>query len=112
MSHLATVRGEPLFALTACGVLLLVLSCGLVLSILHLIQKKKDVLQVITPFPCSTKLSTKSIMLINVKMPTIVGILHFSSRINATYVNFNALNIFTFQHLSLYEQLNFHAQFS
>ena len=35
-------------------------------------------------FPCSTQLSTKFILLINVKMPTIVGILTFISMINTT----------------------------
>ena len=34
---------------------------------------------------CSTQLSTKFILLINVKMPTIVGILTFICRINASY---------------------------
>ena len=33
---------------------------------------------------CSTQFSTKFILLINVKMPTIVGILTFISMINAT----------------------------
>ena len=33
-------------------------------------------------FSCSTQLSTKFILLINVKMPTIVGILTFISKIN------------------------------
>ena len=33
--------------------------------------------------PCSTQLSTKFILLINVKMPKIVGILTFISMINA-----------------------------
>ena len=37
-----------------------------------------------TFFLCSTQLSMKFIMLINVKMPTIVGILIFISRINTT----------------------------
>ena len=37
---------------------------------------------VIKLFSCSTELSTKFIMLINVKMPTIVGILTFISMIN------------------------------
>ena len=37
--------------------------------------------EVIKLFPCSTQLSTKFILLINVKMPTIVGILTFISRI-------------------------------
>ena len=38
--------------------------------------------EVIILFPCSTQLSTKFILLINVKMPTIVGILAFISMIN------------------------------
>ena len=38
--------------------------------------------EVIKLFPCSTQLSTKFIMLINVKMPTIVGILTFISMIS------------------------------
>ena len=38
--------------------------------------------EVIKLFPCSTQLSTKFILLINVKMPTIVGILTFISMIN------------------------------
>ena len=35
-------------------------------------------------YSCSTQLSTKFIMFINVKMPTIVGILTFISMLNAT----------------------------
>ena len=38
--------------------------------------------EVIKLFPCSTLLSTKFILLINVKMPTIVVILTFISMIN------------------------------
>ena len=40
--------------------------------------------EVIKLFPCSTQLSTKSILLINVKTPTIVGVLTFVSMINTT----------------------------
>ena len=40
--------------------------------------------RVIKLFPCSTQLSTKFILLINVKMPTVVGILTFISMINTT----------------------------
>ena len=40
--------------------------------------------EVIKPFPCSTQLSMKFVLLINVKMPTIVGILTFISMINTT----------------------------
>ena len=38
--------------------------------------------EVIEHFPCSTQLSMKFIMFINVKMPTIVGILTFIGMIN------------------------------
>ena len=38
--------------------------------------------KVIKLFSCSTQLSTKFILLINVKIPTIVGILTFISMIN------------------------------
>ena len=41
-------------------------------------------LEVIKLFPDSTQQSTKFILLINVKMPTIVGILTFISMINTT----------------------------
>ena len=37
--------------------------------------------EVIKLFPCSTQLSTKFILLINVKMPTTVGILTFISSV-------------------------------
>ena len=40
--------------------------------------------EVIKHFSYSTQLSTKFILLINVKMPTIVGILTFISMINTT----------------------------
>ena len=39
--------------------------------------------EVIKLFSCSTQLSTKFFLLINVKMPTIVGILTFRSRKNS-----------------------------
>ena len=46
------------------------------------------------------------IMLINVKMPTIVGILTFISMINTTSECLKARNIFILQYLSFCEQLN------
>ena len=52
------------------------------------------------------------IILINVKMPTIVGILTFISMINTTFESLKASKVFIFQHLSFYEQLQFHAQLS
>ena len=57
--------------------------------------------EVIKVFLCSTQLSTKFILLINVKMPTIVGILTFKSRINAASQSSKArkvlcLSVFSF----------------
>ena len=45
-------------------------------------------------FSCSTQLSMKSILLINVKMPTIVGILSFISKIITTSERLKARNFF------------------
>ena len=42
--------------------------------------------EVIKLFPCSTQLSMKFLLLINVKMPTTVGILTFMSRKNSITV--------------------------
>ena len=67
---------------------------------------------VIKLFSCSTQLSTKIIILVNVKMPTIVGIVTFISMINTTSEGLKAREVFIFQHLSFYEQLKFHAQLS
>ena len=44
--------------------------------------------EVIKLFSCSTQLRLKLILLINVKMPTIVGILTFISRINYQFLSF------------------------
>ena len=46
--------------------------------------------EVIKLFSCSTQLSKKSILLIKAKIPTIVGILIFFSRINTASESFNA----------------------
>ena len=54
----------------------------------------------------------KCILLINVKMPTIVGILTFMSMINTTAERLKARNLFICQYFSFYEQLKFHAQLS
>ena len=69
-------------------------------------------LEVIKLFSCSTQLSTKFIMLINVKMPTVVGILIFISMINATSETLKAGKVSIFQQFSFYEQLKIHAQLS
>ena len=57
-------------------------------------------LWVIKLFSCSTQLSTKFIVLINVKMPTIVGILTFISMINTTSERLKARNFFICQYFS------------
>ena len=69
-------------------------------------------LKVIKLFPCLTQLSMKFIMLINVKMPTIVGILIFISVINATSERLKVRNFFICWYFSFYEQLKFRAQSS
>ena len=51
-------------------------------------------------------------MLINVKMPTIVGILTFISMINTTYESLKGRKILTFKHFNCYEHLKFFAQLS
>ena len=68
--------------------------------------------EVIKLFPCSGQLSTKSILLINVKMPIIVGILTFFSMINATSERLKARNFFICRYFGFYEQLQFCAQLS
>ena len=54
----------------------------------------------------------KFFLLLSVKMPTIVGILTFISRINTASESFKARKILIFEHFSFYEQLKFHTQLS
>ena len=68
--------------------------------------------EVIKLILCSTQLSTKFILLINVKMPTIVGILSFISMINTTSKRLKARNVFICRYFSVYEQLKVRAQLS
>ena len=68
--------------------------------------------KVIKLFLCSTQLGTKFILLINVKMPTIVGILTFISMINTTSERLKARNFFISRYYSFYEQLKFCAELS
>ena len=63
-------------------------------------------------FWCLTHLSMKFIMLINVKMPTIVGILIYMSMINTTSEHLKARKVFIFKHCRFYEHLKYHAQLS
>ena len=51
-------------------------------------------------------------MLINVIMPTIVGILTFISMINTQFESLKGRKVFVFQHFIFYEQLKFYAQLS
>ena len=51
-------------------------------------------------------------MLINVKMPTSVGILTFISMIDRTSERLKARNFFICRYFSFYEQLKFRAQLS
>ena len=66
--------------------------------------------EVIKLFSYSTQLSTKLIMLINVKMPTIVGTLTFISMINTTHQSLKVSNAFICWYVSVYEWLKFRAQ--
>ena len=59
--------------------------------------------EVIKHFPCSTQLSIKFILLINVKMPTIVGILTFISMINTSTERLKARSFFISSYFSFYE---------
>ena len=59
---------------------------------------------------CSTQLSLKFILLINVERPIIVCILTFISRINTTSESFKARKTFIFYPFTFYEQFKFHAQ--
>ena len=69
-------------------------------------------LQCIKLFPCSIQLSTKFIMLINVKMQTIVGILTLIRITNKTSERLKAINFFICLYFSFYELLKFRAQLS
>ena len=75
-------------------------------------KEKRSDPEVIKLFPCSTRLSMKFILLVNVKMPTIVGILTFISRINTTSERLKARNVFICRYFSFYEQLKIRVQLS
>ena len=60
--------------------------------------------EVIKLFSYSTQLNTKFILLINVKMPTIVGILTFISMIKTTSERLKAIYFFICWYFSFYEQ--------
>ena len=60
---------------------------------------------------CSIQLSMQYIMLINVKMPTTVGILTFISIINTTFGSLKVRKVFIFQHFIFSKQLKIKAVF-
>ena len=78
----------------------------------YILRTGKSGPEVIKLFPFSTQLSMKFIMLINVKMPTLVGILTIISMINATSESLKARKIFIVQHLIFCEPLKVDAQLS
>ena len=59
--------------------------------------------EVIKLFSCSTQLNTKFIVLINVKMPTNVGISTFMRMINTTSERLKDRNFFICRYFSFYE---------
>ena len=67
---------------------------------------------IIKLFSCSTQLRLKYILLINVKMPTIVGILTFMSRINYSFLGLEPEFSNNFDNFNIDEQLKFHALLS
>ena len=76
------------------------------------IHTMKPGIEVINLFPCSTQLSTKFILLINVKMPTIVGILTIISMINTTSERHDPRNFFICRYFSFNDQLKLCAHLS
>ena len=68
--------------------------------------------EVIKLFSCSTQLSMKFFLLINVKMPTIVGILTFMSRKNSILHLSEPDKSWISWYFYAYEHLKFHAQLS
>ena len=68
--------------------------------------------EVIKLFSCSAQLRIKFILLINVKMPTIVGILTFMSRINYWFLSLEPEFSTIFDYFIIHEKLKFHAQLS
>ena len=66
--------------------------------------------EVVKLFSYSTQLIKEFILLINVKMPTVVGILSFISMINTTSERLKARHFFICWYFSFHEQLKFLAQ--
>ena len=93
-----------------CIVMLFVVSFIVFLN--HIAKEERALPEAIKLFSCSTQLSTNIILLINVKMPTIVGILTFISMIKTIFERLKARHFFICRYFSFYEQLKFRAQLS
>ena len=78
----------------------------------HYTRNMSPGLEVIKLFSCSAQLRLKFILLINVKMPTIVGILTFISRINYRLWSSKPLVSIYLGYFSIYGKLKFQAQLS
>ena len=76
----------------------LVILCrnGKLFGIFRLQYSRSPGPEVIKPFSCSSQMSIKFSMLINVKMPTIVGIFTFISMINTTFVRLKVRKVCIF----------------
>ena len=68
--------------------------------------------EIVKLFSCSTQLSMKFILLINVKTTTIVVVLTFISRMNTTSESFKVRLFIIFRHFTFCEQLKFQAKMS
>ena len=81
-------------------------------NIKNTIKVKQPGPEVINLFSCSTQLSTKFILLINVKMPTIVGILTFISMIHTASERLKVRQFLICRYFSFHEQLELRAHLS
>ena len=68
--------------------------------------------EVIKISSCSTQLSIAFILLIDVKMPTIVGMLTFISRVNECLLSLKHEMSIDCGYFTIHEQFKFHAQLS
>ena len=82
--------------------------------LLRLTEARSPGPEVIKHFSCSTQLSMKFFLLINIKMPTIVGILTFMSGKNSILGFSEPIQswIYWYMYFYTYEHLKFHAKLS
>ena len=107
-------RGIPTFheKVHCCFLSLILYLLSLYVHVQHMQTMVKPGPEVIKLFSCSAQLRLKFILLINVKMPTIVGILTFISRINYRLWCSKPLISIYLGYFSIYEDLKFQAQLS